>query len=70
MKLKLPVTFTWEWLAQVAALAGLYLSFAWLGSIAAVAPGNFPVVGPASGLGIAVDQDKIARYRVGGASKG
>jgi len=53
MKLKLPVTFAWEWLAQVAALAGLYFSFAWLGSIAAVAPGNVLVAGPASGLAIA-----------------
>src|SRR5256885_17247546 len=53
MRLKLPVTFTWEWLAQVAALAGLYATFAWLGSVAAVAPGNILVAGPASGLAIA-----------------
>lgn len=53
MKLKLPVTFSWKWLAQVAALAGLYLLFAWLGSVAVVAPGNVPVVSLASGLAIA-----------------
>jgi len=53
MKLKLPATFAWEWLAQVAALTGLYLPFAWLGSVVAVAPGNVLVAGPASGLAIA-----------------
>ncbi|HEV8261752.1 MAG TPA: PAS domain S-box protein [Burkholderiales bacterium] len=53
MKLKLPVTFAWEWLAQATALAGLYASFAWMGSVAAVAAGNVLVAGPASGLAIA-----------------
>jgi len=45
MKLKLPVAFAWEWLAQATALAGLYLSFAWMGSVAAVAAGSNNIAG-------------------------
>ncbi len=51
--MKVPLAFSWKWLAQAVALAGLYFALARLGNVAVVAEGSVAAVWPAAGVAVA-----------------
>src|SRR6266480_6028034 len=53
MKARLPFTFSWQWLAQLAGFAGLYFALARFGNVAVVADGNVAAMWPGTGLAVA-----------------
>ncbi len=53
MKAPLSLVFSWKWLAQAVALAGLYFALARFGNVAVVSEGNVAAVWPAAGVAVA-----------------
>jgi len=51
--MKAPLAFSWKWLAQAVALAGLYFALARFGNVAVVSEGNVAAVWPAAGVAVA-----------------